>query len=147
MSNDTPFIPSPIDLAMSFDMRTDSAKVIDNVSNMLTPRVWHSMTRVDLAGHVLVIGGMKSISPDSTMGFEAHSGVEWWDDQAGYFSLRWSNGSPAQMTTPRAGHTATMLKDGNVLIIGGTDGDTILDSAEMFNSSPQILSSDGLPPI
>lgn len=147
MSDDTPFIPSPIDMAMSFDMRTDSAKVVDVVSNLLTPRVFHSLTRVDLAGHVLVLGGMNSISHSQAMGFKAHAGVEWWDDEAGYFSLRWANGDPVQMLTPRAGHTATMLKDGNVLIIGGTDGNTILNSAEMFNSAPQVLSSEGLPPI
>ena len=37
------------------------------------------------------------------------------------------------MNTPRYGHTATALQNGNTLVAGGNDGGKALDSAELFD--------------
>src|SRR5689334_9639712 len=44
------------------------------------------------------------------------------------------------MTTPRAGHTATLLSDGKVLVVGGAEG-----SAELFDPGTGTFSSTGTP--
>jgi len=47
------------------------------------------------------------------------------------------------METPRAGHTATLLPNGKVLIAGGTDGSSTLQSAEIFDPATNTFSATG----
>jgi len=60
-------------------------------------------------------------------------------------SNTWKSVGP--MTTERADHTATLLKDGRVLITGGFKGAgnsfTVLDSAEIFNPNNNTFTSVG----
>ncbi len=144
-SDDDPFLPTPVTATARFDMRTDSVRMLDGTSQLLEPRAFHTSTTVDIAGHVLVIGGMSIRRAGRPMGYEAIDSVEWWDGEAGYFSLRWVGGVPAEMEVARAGHTATLLEDGTVLVVGGTDGVSIHTSAELFNPAPTSLGSEGLP--
>ena len=74
-------------------------------------------------GRVLLAGGVQNI------GFRAElSSAELYDPVAGTFTATGS------MQTPREGHTATLLRDGRVLVAGGSDnGVHTLDSAEIYD--------------
>jgi hypothetical protein len=71
-------------------------------------------------GQVLVAGG------PGTRGL-GDSGAELYDPVAGTFSATGS------MTAGRAFHTATLLPDGKVLVVGGHDVSTPLASAEQYD--------------
>jgi N-acetylneuraminic acid mutarotase len=74
-------------------------------------------------GRVLLAGGVQNV------GFRAElSSAELYDPVAGTFTATGS------MQTPREGHTATLLRDGRVLVAGGSDnGVHTLDSAEIYD--------------
>ena len=42
------------------------------------------------------------------------------------------------LSTPREGHTATTLANGNILITGGKNGSTVLATAQLFNPSSSV---------
>jgi hypothetical protein len=48
-----------------------------------------------------------------------------------------------RMSTARSGHTATLLKDGHVLIAGGFNSDGVLASSEIFDPSTKTWSPTG----
>jgi N-acetylneuraminic acid mutarotase len=73
-------------------------------------------------GKVLVAGGQASASTADTS-----NSAETYDSSIRAFSATGS------MTTSRAGHTATVLVNGKVLIAGGRSGNTILASAETYD--------------
>jgi hypothetical protein len=52
----------------------------------------------------------------------------------------WS--ATVSMSTARATHTATQLPDNKVLVAGGTGGSGIQVSAELFDPSPTVISTD-----
>jgi hypothetical protein len=97
--------------------------------NMVTPRSLHTAT-VRNDGTVLVAGGDTGFYN----GFlQTLSAVELFDPTTGTFT------SVADMTTPRESHTATLLLNGEVLIVGGSVGTlgysvttTVLASAETY---------------
>ncbi|MBI4679411.1 MAG: fibronectin type III domain-containing protein [Elusimicrobia bacterium] len=54
----------------------------------------------------------------------------------------WTEG-PGAMTHGRANHTATPLPNGKVLIAGGTNGPSVLKSAEIYNVQTRYFSQTG----
>jgi len=74
-------------------------------------------------GRVLIAGGVRNI------GFRtALASAEIYDPKSGSFT------AAAPMTVAREGHTATLLRDGRVLVAGGSsNGIVTIDSAEIYD--------------
>lgn len=85
-------------------------------------------------GRVLVTGG----SPSIMSGSAAVSTAELYDPASGAWS------PAAAMSTARAGHTATLLPGGRVLVAGGSDGGAgSLASAEVYDPATNSWSPTG----
>jgi Kelch motif len=98
------------------------AHTFDVTAPMTVPRMGQTATLLK-DGRVLVAGGAQNV------GFRAElSSTELYDPAAGTFTATGS------MNVPREGHTATLLRDGRVLVAGGSDnGTNTLDSAEIYD--------------
>ena len=105
------------------------------VSDMSVPRALHSAT-VLKDGRVLVAGGGKMGSAGTRMGAEGPflETAEMYDPATGEWSATGS------MAEGRAVHTATLLDDGTVLVIGG--GST-LATAEIYDPATGTWSAAG----
>ncbi|MEQ1760780.1 MAG: kelch repeat-containing protein [Vicinamibacterales bacterium] len=112
-----------------YDPETGS---FSTVGAMGTERYYHTATGL-IDGTVLIIGGRS----DSNGG-EPSASAEIYNPAAGTFS------EVGAMSTPRALHTATLLADGTVLVIGGfsvnSPGDAGLASAEIYNPATGVFS-------
>lgn len=107
-----------------------TAEIYDPIARTFTPtgamtaaRQGHTAT-VFPDGRVLIVGGSQNIGFRSEL-----ASAEIYDLNSGSFRATGS------MTTPREGHTATLLRDGRVLIAGGSpNGTTTTASAEVYDS-------------
>ncbi|MCW5911452.1 MAG: hypothetical protein KIT62_10275 [Cyclobacteriaceae bacterium] len=91
------------------------------VSKMNTKRSAHTATLLQ-NGKVLIAGGILTAE-----------GAEVNNASTEIFDPQTESSSPgASMNVKRAGHTATLLPDGNVLITGGFDSSGFLASAELY---------------
>src|SRR5258708_39292094 len=80
-------------------------------------------------GTVLVVGG-SSVSAETTL-----NSAEIYDPVAGSFALLANT-----LNTARVGHTATLLSNGQVLIVGGYDPTTgIIADAELYEPTAQVF--------
>jgi hypothetical protein len=105
----------------------------DAAGSLAGGRMHHTATTL-LDGRVLIIG--------STGGYEGEAGdrlaAELWDPATGSFS---QTGSLAH---PRAWHSATLLSDGLVLVIGGADGNV---PAELWDPATGSFSPSAAPTV
>jgi hypothetical protein len=106
-------------------------------SSMAVPRANHTATLLP-NGKVLVVGGRGLLAPSAPWqpADSAIASAELYDPA----TRRWS--SAGSLTTPRLGHTATLLANGEVLVVGGTPklpntsdpaGADFLSSAELYD--------------
>ena len=95
-----------------------------------TGRAWHTATLLE-DGRVLVAGGSTGGDlKDLSVRPEILAGAELFDPASGSFS------AVGSLVVPRYEHTATLLPDGTVLVVGGRTtaaGDPPLASAERFD--------------
>jgi len=100
--------------------------------SMTTQRGFHTATRLQ-NGLVLIAGGLTSNLTEAGL-----ASAELYDPHTGTFRPTGS------MSTGRYGHTATLLADGRVLIVGGDAGsDKPLASAELYDPATGTFSPTG----
>ncbi|MFO0595718.1 MAG: kelch repeat-containing protein [Myxococcaceae bacterium] len=104
---------------------------------LVTPRSHHTATAL-LDGRVLVVGGTANTTgDDGTSRSSSIGNVEAWDPK----SNKWS--ALPSLTDARNGHTATLLTDGTVLVVGGArEQRTHLTSVERFDPKTNAWSKE-----
>ncbi len=114
----------------SAELYNPAARSFTPTGAMTAPRSGQTITMLR-DGRVLLTGGVQDAGFRSQL-----ASAEIYDPSAGTFSATDS------MATPREGHTATMLRDGRVLIVGGSgNGVTALDSGEVYDPSTGTFSA------
>jgi len=103
----------------SVDIYDPKKNVTFQTSSMQYPRWSHTATLLP-DGRVLICGGREGSKYDSPVLKEC----EIYDPKTGKFTLTDS------MSVPRRSHTATLLKDGRVLICGGGSGTATFDGSD-----------------
>ncbi len=111
-------------LAMAFSAFTaaQSPGSFAFTGEMSVPRVYHSATLLQ-DGRVLVAGGMSFKMLSSI----AHLSAELYDPATGRFT------STGEMNAPRSGRSATLLPNGEVLMVGGWWGQNLFGDAELYD--------------
>ncbi len=116
-----------------------SAEVYDPATRLFTPtgdfataRRNHTATHLP-DGKIMVVGGYHGTGEV----MEALSSVEIYDPETGIWNATGSLG------TARFSHTATLLPDGNVLVVGGENGGGPLASAEIYDPNEGSWSYTG----
>jgi hypothetical protein len=104
---------------------------VSRTGSPFVQRVAHTATRI---GHdrVLVVGGYSS-GEGAVLGISRSAEV--WDPVTNRFRLL-----GARMSVARAGHSATVLPDGRVLIVGGLSPDERYELAEVFDPATETFS-------
>jgi hypothetical protein len=119
----------------SAELYDPSAGTFAPVGNMSEGRYLHTATRLGNA-QVLIAGGFdKQVAPYG--GVEVSS-ADIYDPAARTFT------ATASMTSERAGHAATLMNDGRVLITGGgRGGATMSASAELYDPAAGAFAATG----
>jgi len=116
----------------SAELYNPDSRAFTGTGSMTAPRAGQTITLLR-DGRVLLTGGVQNAGFRSEL-----ASAEIYDPGAGTFSATGS------MSVPREGHTATMLRDGRVLITGGSDnGIHTLDSAEIYDPTSGTFRGTG----
>lgn len=105
---------------------------LERIGRMHEMRASHTATVLP-NGKVLIVGGFKKVQ---TFGQEYSNTAELYDPHTRSFA-------PAgTLKVARCGHTATLLESGEVLIVGGSNGQ-LLSSAELYDSRKGVFTLIG----
>ena len=112
----------------STELYNPTNQIFAAASAMNVPRWLHTATLLN-DGTVLIAGG-SSLSSEATL-----NSAEIYNPVTGSFVLL-----PSTLNTARVGHTATLLGNGQVLIVGGYDPATgIIADSELYDPNAQIF--------
>jgi hypothetical protein len=112
----------------SVELYTPASQTFAVANAMNVARWSHTATLLN-DGTVLVAGG-SSVSSQTTL-----NSAEIYDPVAGIFTLL-----PNSLNTARVGHSATLLSNGQVLIVGGYDPTTgLIADAELYDPTAQVF--------
>ncbi|GAQ89906.1 hypothetical protein KFL_005750070 [Klebsormidium nitens] len=100
-----------------------------SISLPTTPRAWHSATAV--GQRLLVFGGERTHAHGNSMKTTSFNDVSVFDTDAMVWFAAHTTGQPP---TARAGHSATALTNGQILIFGGISGSKWLNDASVLNT-------------
>ncbi len=117
----------PLATAEIVDERTGA---VSPTGRPRVPRVSHTATRIG-SDKVLVTGGYSS-GEGAVLGISRTAEI--WEPSTNQFRLL-----PATMKVARAGHSATQLPDGRVLIVGGFSPDGKYELAEVFDPATETF--------
>ncbi|MGD0165551.1 MAG: IPT/TIG domain-containing protein, partial [Candidatus Sulfotelmatobacter sp.] len=111
------------------ELYTATSQSFAAAANAMNIARWlHTATLLN-DGTVLIAGG-SNLSNETTL-----NSAEIYDPVAGTFTLL-----PNTLNTARVGHTATLLSNGQVLIVGGYDPATgIISDAELYDPTAQVF--------
>ncbi|MGA8598003.1 MAG: Ig-like domain repeat protein [Bryobacteraceae bacterium] len=110
-----------------------ASQTVVPVTPSVTRQYDHTATLLN-TGNILIAGGMTEISPSREVTAAAEL----------YQPASFSFAPTRSLATARAGHTATLLPDGKVLIVGGVDANgSSLSSAELYDPATGTFSSAG----
>ena len=115
---------------------------VATTSPMSLNRAFHSASLLQ-NGEVLIAGGVTATQGGQPTGGSITSSAELFNPATGAFAptAAFCTEPPESpiaagcMNSDRAGHTATVLSDGKVLIAGGLDGSNVLATAELYDPS------------
>ncbi len=122
----------PLLLVSASTLVAQSVGTFTPTGNMTAPRSQHTATPL-FDGRVLLAGGVVIDRPTPTSErFQPTASAETYDPSTGLFTPTGS------MTNARSNHTATLLADGRVLIVGGASR-----TAELYDPSTGVFSATG----
>lgn len=110
---------------------------ITAAGDLVTPRLMHTATRL-ADGRVLIAGGGVQSKDGSSL--VSMVDAELYDPATGTFS------ATGPLATARSLHTATLLADGSVLLVGGAIGETTVATMERYDPAAGTFTEAGTLP-
>ncbi len=122
--------PFPLDSAELYDSATGAWT---STGHLTTFRENHAATLL-ANGKVLVVGGDDYYTSNSV---GVLASAELYDPSSGIWTATGS------LVTAREGHTATLLPNGKVLVVGGSNADGFVGSAELYDPQTEMWTATG----
>ncbi len=120
----------------SAELYNTASRTYSITGSMSSAREGHTATLLS-NGNVLITGGCNNAQTVKVVCDRYLASAEIYDPSTNAFTATGS------MDTARMDHTATLLPDGKVLIVGGTNGTSPLASAEIYNPATGTFANIG----